>query len=149
MAHTFRTSLRKDETLDATGIEVPPAVVEALGGSKRPAVVVTIGDYAYRSTVATMGGLFLIPFAKEHRERTGLGPGADIEVTVELDTQPRTVDVPDDLALALAATPGCRDAFDRLAPSMRKEHVRQVESAKAPETRARRIARIVSGLTPG
>lgn len=146
MPHTFRTALLKDDTLDATGIEVPAEVVEALGGSRRPAVVVSIGDYSYRSTVAPMGGRFLIPFAKEHRERTGLGPGDPIEVTLDLDTAPRTVDVPTDLATALDARPGARDAFDRLSYTTRKEHVRQVESAKAAETRERRIARIVEGL---
>lgn len=146
MPHTFRTALLKDDTLDATGIVVPPEVVEALGGTKRPAVTVTIGDYSYRSTVASMGGQYMLPFAKEHRERTGLGPGDALEVTLELDTAPRTVEAPADLAAALAARPGARDAFDRLSYSIRKEHVRQVESAKAPETRERRISRIIEGL---
>jgi hypothetical protein len=143
---TFRTRLLKDDTLDATGIVVPPEAMGALGGSRRPAVTVTIGDYAYRSTVAPMGGQHLIPFAKEHRARTGLGPGDEVEVTLELDTAPRTVEVPTDLAAALAATPGAREAFDRLSYTLRKEHVRQVETAKAAETRERRIAKVVAGL---
>jgi len=146
MGVTFRTTLLKDDTLDATGIVVPAEVVAALGGSKRPAVSVVIGDYTYRSTVASMGGMFLIPFAQEHRARTGLGPGAAIEVTLELDTAPRTVDVPADLAAALDARPGARDAFDRLSYSARKEHVRQVETAKAADTRSRRIERIIDAL---
>jgi hypothetical protein len=146
MAETFTTALLKDDTLDATGIEVPSEVIERLGGSMRPAVVVIIGDYRYRSTVASTGGRSLIPFAKEHRERTGVGPGQVIEVTLELDTAPRIVEVPADLAAALAARPGARDAFDRLAYSLRKEHVRQVETAKAAETRERRIGRIVESL---
>jgi len=146
MARTFRTTLLKDDTLDATGIVVPDEVVEGLGGSRRPAVVVTVGGYSYRSTVASMGGRFLIPFAKEHRDRTGIAPGQAIEVTLELDTAPRTVDVPADLAAALAARPGAREAFDRLSYSVRKEHVRQVETAKAADTRERRIARILDGL---
>jgi hypothetical protein len=146
MGVTFRTTLLKDDTLDATGIVAPPEVVTALGGSKRPAVTVTIGDYTYRSTVAPYGGSYLIPFAKVHREASGLGPGAAIEVTLELDTAPRTVDVPADLATALAAKPGAREAFDRLSFTTRKEHVRQVETAKAAETRARRIDRILESL---
>lgn len=146
MPHTFRTTLLKDDTLDATGIVVPPEVVEALGGSKRPAVLVAVGGHTYRSTIASMGGRYMLPFAREHRERTGLGPGDPIEVALELDTAPRTVEVPADLATALAARPGVRDAFDRLSYSVRKEHVRQVETAKAAETRERRIARIVDGL---
>ena len=146
MGITFPTTLLKDDTLDATGIVVPPEVVTALGGSRRPAVSITIGDYSYRSTVASMGGMYLIPFAQEHRARTGLAPGAAIEVTLELDTAPRTVDVPPDLAAALDARPGARESFDRLSYSARKEHVRQVETAKAAETRARRIERILDSL---
>jgi hypothetical protein len=146
MGVTFRTTLLKDDTLDATGIEVPPELVTALGGSKRPAVTVTIGDHSYRSTVAPYGGRYLIPFAKEHRAATGLGPGAPIEVTLELDTAPRTVEVPADLAAALDARPGAREAFDRLSYTVRKEHARQVETAKAAETRARRIERILDSL---
>ena len=146
MGVTFPTTLLKDDTLDATGIVVPPAVITALGGSKRPAVTVTIGDYSYRSTVASMGGMFLIPFAQEHRARTGLAPGEAIEVTLELDTAPRTVEVPPDLAAALDARPGAREVFDGLSYSARKEHVRQVETAKAAETRARRIERILESL---
>jgi hypothetical protein len=146
MAITFAATLLKDDTLDATGIVVPPDVIDSLGGSRRPAVTVTIGDYSYRSTVAPMGGQFLIPFAKEHRTRTGLGPGDTFDVTLELDTAPRTVEVPADLAAALDARPGARDAFDRLSYSIRKEHVRQVETAKAAETRERRIAKIVDSL---
>jgi hypothetical protein len=146
MARTFRTTLIKDDTLDATGIVVPDEVVEGLGGSRRPAVVVTVEGYSYRSTVASMGGRYLLPFAREHRDRTGIAPGQSIEVSLELDTAPRTVDVPPDLATALDARPGAREAFDRLSYSVRKEHVRQVESAKAAETRERRIARILDGL---
>lgn len=146
MGVTFRTTLLSDDTTDATGIEVPQEVVSALGGSRRPAVTVTIGDYTYQSTVAPYGGRNLIPFAKEHRARSGIAAGDPIEVTLELDTAPRTVEVPQDLAAALASKPGAREAFDRLSYTTRKEHVRQVETAKAAETRARRIDRILEGL---
>lgn len=146
MARTFRTALIKDDTLDATGIEVPEEVVQGLGGSRRPAVVVTIEGYRYRSTVAPYGGRYLIPFAKEHRERSGLAPGQEVEVTLELDTAPRTVAVSAELAAALDAKPGAREAFDRLSYTTRKEHARQVETARAVETRERRIARILDSL---
>ena len=146
MSVTFRTELLKDDTLDATGIEVPPEAVASLGGSKRPAVTVTVDGYSYRSTVAPYGGRYLIPFAKEHRERSGIVPGRVVEVTLELDTAPRTVEVPAELAAALDARSGARAAFDRLSYTTRKEHARQVESAKAPETRQRRIDRILESL---
>jgi hypothetical protein len=146
MKTKFTTTLLKDDTVNATGIIVPQEAVESLGKSKKPAVVVTIGDFSYRSTVAVMGGQFLIPLSQERRAAARLEPGQTFEVTLELDTAPRTVEVPEDLAAALDAAAGTREAFDKLAPSMRKEHVRQVEEAKTQETRERRIARIVEKL---
>ncbi|MCC6614994.1 MAG: DUF1905 domain-containing protein [Anaerolineae bacterium] len=146
MKTTFTTTIQQAEDVNATGIPVPAAAIEALGGKKRPAVIVTIGDFTYRSTVAGYGDVFMIPLSQERRAAAGIRAGDTVEVTLELDTEPRTVDVPDDLAAALAARPGAREAFDKLAPSARKEHVRQVETAKAQETRERRIAKIVDGL---
>ncbi|WP_345800323.1 YdeI/OmpD-associated family protein [Microbacterium sp. AZCO] len=129
-----------------TGIPVPPEVIEALGGGKRPAVLVTVNGYEYRSTVGVMGGQSLIPFSSDKRAATGITGGDAITVDLELDTAPRTVEVPDDLAAALAAA-GLRDGFDQLSPSQRKAHVTSVESAKAPETRARRVDAVVAKLS--
>ncbi|WP_243074372.1 YdeI/OmpD-associated family protein [Microbacterium sp. SS28] len=129
-----------------TGIEVPPEVIEALAGGKRPAVAVTVNGFEYRSTVGVMGGKSLIPFSSDKRAATGIGGGDAITVDVELDTAPRTVDVPDDLAAALAGA-GLREAFDALSPSSRKAHVTSVESAKAAETRARRVDAVVAKLS--
>lgn len=128
-----------------TGIEVPGDVLAALGGGKRPAVAVTVNDYSYRSTVGVMNGRSLIPFSSDKRAATGIGGGDAITVDVELDTAPREVVVPADLSQALDAA-GRRDAFDALAPSQRKAHVTNVEAAKAPETRERRVAAIVAKL---
>lgn len=128
-----------------TGIEVPPEVVEGLGAGKRPAVTVMVNGFEYRSTVAVMGGRYLIPFSSDKRAASGIGGGDALTVDLELDTAPRTVDVPEDLASALADA-GARAAFDALAPSARKAHVTGVEGAKAAETRARRIAAIVAKL---
>jgi len=149
MTITFTTTITKDDEKDATGIPVPADVVAALGPKKRPPVVVTLKGYSYRSTVAPYGDVFMLPLAKEHRAAAGVSAGDQVEVTLALDTAPRTVDVPDDLAAALAAKPGAREAFDALSYSARKEHVRQVETAKAPETRARRIASIVAKVSSG
>jgi hypothetical protein len=139
----FKVTLRKAEAMDAMGIEVPPAVVEKLGQGKRPKVTVTLNGYTYRSTVAVMGGKFLLPLAKVHREACGVKDSAKVEVTLELDTAPREVDVPKDLAAALKKA-GLRAAFDALAFTHRKEHVRAIEEAKAPETRTRRIEKAVA-----
>lgn len=129
-----------------TGIEVPPEVLEALGGGKRPAVAVVVNGFAYRSTVATMGGRHLISFSSDKRAASGIQGGDAITVELTLDTAPRTVEVPQDLASALAET-GVREAFDALAPSAKKAHVVNVEGAKAAETRARRVAAIVAKLS--
>lgn len=129
-----------------TGIEVPPDVIEALGGGTRPPVNVSVNGFEYRSTVGVMGGKSLIPFSSDKRAATGIGGGDAITVEVTLDTEPRTVDVPDDLAAALASA-GLRDAFDRLSPSHQKAHVTSVESAKAADTRARRVEAVVAKLS--
>lgn len=146
MAITFKTVLHKDDSLNATGIEVPADVITALNKGKKPPVKVTVNGFTYQSTVAVMGGAYMIPLSQERRAAAGVEAGEEIEVTLELDTEPRTVEVPDDLAAALAAKPGARQAFDKLSYSARKEHVRQVESAKAAETRTRRITSIVEKL---
>jgi hypothetical protein len=130
----------------ATGMAVPPEVVESLGGGKKPAVSVTVGGHTYRSSIASMGGRYLIPLSAERRAAAGVAAGDQVEVEVELDTAPREVDVPDDLAAALDAQPGLRERFDALAFSHRKEHVRAVESAKAEATRTRRVAAVVTAL---
>ena len=129
-----------------TGIEVPDEVVEQLGAGKRPPVIVTVNRFTYRSTVAVMGGRNLISFSSDKRAATGLAGGDAIEVTLELDTEPRTVEVPPELAAALDAA-GARAALDALAPSKKKAHVVAVEGAKAAETRERRITAIVAGLS--
>lgn len=146
MSETFTTAVLKDAEKDATGIEIPEEVIAALGKGKKPPVKVTLNGYTYRTTVAVMGGKFLIPLSAEHRNAAGVQGGDVVEVTLELDTEPRTVTVPDDLAQALSEA-GATAAFDALAYSARKEHVRQVESAKALETRNRRIAKIVANLS--
>ena len=132
-----------------TGIEVPPEVVESFGAGKRPPVVVTVNGFEYRSTIAPMGGMFLIPYSSDKRAATGIRGGDPIVVDHELDTAPRTVDVPDDMAAALDATPGARVAWERLSPSHKKAHVTAIEGTKAAETRQRRIAKAIEALTGG
>jgi hypothetical protein len=128
----------------ATGIHVPDEVVAALGSSRRPPVRVTLGQHTYRTTVASMRGRFLVPVSAAVREAAGVAAGDELDVEIELDTAPREVTVPGDLAAALAGCPGARARFDRLAYSHRKEHVRAIEDAKTDATRQRRIAKTVA-----
>jgi bifunctional DNA-binding transcriptional regulator/antitoxin component of YhaV-PrlF toxin-antitoxin module len=130
----------------ATGIEVPAEIVTALGAGKRPAVRVTINDYTYRSTVAPMAGSFMLPVSAEVRQGAGISAGDEVEVEVELDTAPREVDVPPDLALALDREPDARRAFDALSYSNKRRHVLSIEEAKTAETRERRVAKAVAEL---
>jgi hypothetical protein len=133
------------QTGNNTGIEVPAEVLEALGGGRRPAVRVTLGDYSFASTVGAMGGRSLIPFSAEKRRLTGIGGGDALQVDIELDTSSREMPVPADLAGALESAAVTAD-FAALAPSARKAHIVSVDGAKAEATRARRIDGIVQKL---
>ncbi|NEB04111.1 DUF1905 domain-containing protein [Streptomyces sp. SID13726] len=143
----MRFSTKMFRTGNNTGVPVPPEVVEALGGGKRAAVNVTVNGYAYRSTIASMGGQFLIPFSADKRRESGIAGGDDIDVELTLDTAPRTVEPPADLAAAMAAVPGAEEAFRALAPSRQKAHVTSVDDARTDATRRRRIDKVISELT--
>ena len=146
MKTTFTTTVTQEEGMNDTALPIPAEAVATLDSGKRPKVKVSFNGYTYRSTVAAYGDVFMLPLSKEHREAAGVQAGDEVEVMLELDTEPRTVEVPDDLAMALEEG-GVTAVFDALAPSKRKEHVRQVTSAKAPETRQRRIDKIIVTLT--
>ena len=133
----------------ATGLVVPPEVVEALGAGKKPAVTVTVGGHTYRSTVALRGGQFMIPLSAENRTAAGVAAGDALEVDVELDTEPRVVEVPADLAAALDADPGARSRFDAMSYSHQLQHVLAVDAAKTAPTRERRVAAVVTAMHEG
>jgi hypothetical protein len=141
------TILQGDKT--ATGIRVPDEVVAALGSGKRPAVSVTINGFTYRSTIAVMGGAFMVGVSAENRAGAGVAGGDEVDVDIELDTAPREVTVPDDFAAALDAEPTARRTFDGLSYSNKSWHVLQVTGAKTDETRQRRIAKSVEALRDG
>lgn len=130
----------------ATGIAVPPEVVAALGPSKRPPVVVTINGHTYRSSVASMGGRFLLPVSAEHRASAGVAAGDWVDVDIELDTQPREVTVPPDLAEALEQDEAARSRFESLAYSHQLRHVLAIEGARSAATRQRRVEAAVAML---
>ena len=133
----------------ATGIEVPAAVVTKLGSSKKPAVRVTIKGYTYRSTIATMGGRFMLPISAQVREAAGVAARDQVDVDVDLDTAPRVVTVPPDFSRALTREPAAKRFFEGLSFSNKQRIVIAIEAAKAPETRQRRIAKSVSSLREG
>lgn len=133
----------------ATGFEVPPDVVEALGAGRRPPVRVTINGYTYRNTVAVMGGVYMLGVSAEHRAAAGVSAGDDLEVTLELDTDPREVTVPADLAAALDGDDAAKRTWEGLSFSNRRFHVESIEGARTDETRQRRIAKSIGLLREG
>jgi hypothetical protein len=142
----FRTTLLQSGKT-ATGIEVPADVVEALGAGKRPPVRVTInGRHTYRSTVAVMGGAYMVGVSAENRAAANVAGGDEIDVRLELDDAPREVEVPAALAAALKGDATARAAFEALSPSKKKWHTLSVEGAKTEETRARRVAKSLALL---
>jgi hypothetical protein len=133
----------------ATGIQVPDEVVEQLGAGKRPPVRVTIGEYTYRTTVAPMGGQFWIPVSAENRTGAGIVAGDELDVHIEVDSEPRSVVVPPDLAAALEAQPVAKAVFEKLSYSNQRLHVLSVEDAKTAETRQRRVDKVMATLGAG
>jgi bifunctional DNA-binding transcriptional regulator/antitoxin component of YhaV-PrlF toxin-antitoxin module len=133
----------------AAGIRVPNEVVVALGPSRKPAVRATINRFTYRTSVASMGGVFMLGIPPEFRSGAGVAPGDEVEVDLELDTQPREVSVPADLALALRNDAAAQRTFDALSYSNKRRLVIPIEDAKAADTRERRIARTVAMLHEG
>jgi hypothetical protein len=129
------------------GIPVPDEVVLSFGVGRRVPVVVTVdGGYRYRTTISPMGGRFLVSFNAETRAATGRGAGDEIEVALEHDTEPRTVEMPEALVTALADDPEAAAAWARLAPSHQKEHARAIADARGEDTRARRVAKAIDLL---
>lgn len=133
----------------ATGIAVPEDVLAGLGAGRRPAVRVTLNGHTCRTSIGSMGGRSLLPVSAEVRATAGVAAGQDVDVDVELDTEPREGAVPPDLAEALAADGAARRAFDGLTYSNRRRLVLAIEQAKAAETRRRRVTQTVDRLREG
>jgi hypothetical protein len=144
----FRTTLLSNGRT-ATGIQVPDEVVEALGSGRKPAVRVTIAGHTYRSTVASRGDRYLVGVSAENRERAGVAAGDEIDVDVELDTEPREVAVPPDLMAAFARDRRAAGFFDTLTPSQKQWYVLPIEQAKAAATRERRVNKALAMLREG
>jgi hypothetical protein len=133
----------------ATGLPVPAEVVDGLGAGRRPPVHVRIGGHHYRTTIASRGGVYLLSLSAENRAAAGVAAGEEVEVDVELDTEPRKVTVPADLAAALDGDDAARRAFERLSYSHQLRHVLAIEEAKTPETRRRRVEKALEMLRSG
>jgi hypothetical protein len=132
----------------AAGIEVPAKVVAALGSSKRPPVRATINGYTYRSTVAVMGGKFMLGVSNEVRQNAGVAAGDTVDIDLELDTQTREVALPADFAAALNRDTKAKKLFDGLSYSAKLRLVTPID-VKNPDVRKERIAKTVKQLSEG
>lgn len=132
-----------------TGIVVPDELIERLGAGRRPGVVVNLNGYEYRNTVGVMGGKHMVSVSATVRDETGLKGGDPVHVKLTVAETPREVDVPDDLADALSAEPGAAAFFAKLPNSLQRYHVDNINGAKTPETRQRRVERALSLFREG
>jgi Bacteriocin-protection, YdeI or OmpD-Associated/Domain of unknown function (DUF1905) len=153
-AQAERNSMRFRETIllggkTATGIPIPEDILDGLGGGKRPAVSVTINGHTYRTTVGYADGRPMIPVSAENREAAKVAAGDEVEVEIELDTTPREVSLPADFAAALERDPAAKHTFDGLSYSLKNYHAQQIEGAKTPETRQRRLEKAIATLHEG
>ena len=144
---TFETTVTA--TGNNTGIIVPDTLVADLGAGKRPPVLVDVNGYQYRSTVGVMGGKHMISISAAVRKDTGLHGGDPVRVTLTVADSPRQVDVPDDLAAALAADQTAAAFFATLSNSMQRFHIDNVAAAKTAETRQRRIEKAIALFRDG
>jgi hypothetical protein len=127
-------------------VEVPDEIVRALGGRGRTPVKATFNGIAYRGSIVKMGGIHMLGVLKSVMAEAGVETGDRLDVTVELDTAQRTVDIPRDLAAAFVEHLKAREAWERLSFTHRREHAEAIAGAKKPETRTRRLQRAIEQL---
>jgi hypothetical protein len=132
---------------NATGVDVPVAVLDALAGGKRPLVSIEINGHAWRSRIMPKDGRLLIGISAANRAAAGIASGDKVKVTVALDNEPRDVEIPKDLIKALATRRGAREAFDRVPYGLRRKYVTDIENAKTAATRERRISKLIDTLS--
>lgn len=142
----FTTIVQFGPTPNITGIEVPAGIVDQLG-SKKPPVVVTVNGFSYRSTVASMGGRFMVGLSKERREAAGVAGGDEVEVDIELDTAKREFDLGAEGHAALEADAVAKAAWEKLSYSAQQRLGLPVSNAKTDATRDRNIQKLLAALT--
>jgi hypothetical protein len=133
----------------ATGITIPPEIVESFGAGKKPPVKITINGYTYRNTIAVMGGVFMVSISAGHRKGANVNGGDKIEVDIELDTEQRVVEVPEVFQKALNKNAAAKKNFEQLSNSKKKWLTIPITEAKTEETKMRRIEKTIALLKEG
>lgn len=144
----FRAIIKQHEGLNAAYIE-PPFDVSGVFGSKRVKVKATFDGVEYRGSVVNMGGCYMLGLTQEIRSKIGKGFGDDVFVTLEKDTDERTVEVPEDFAAAMNNDETAVSTFKSFSFTAQKEYVTWITSAKRETTRSERIIKAVSLLSEG
>jgi hypothetical protein len=132
-----------------TGINVPEKIIENLGAGKKPPVRITLNKYTYQSTVAVMGGKYMVSLSAENRKNSKVAGGDDVEITIELDSEPRTVELPPEFEKALSKNASAKKKYEALSISKKKWLVLPIKDAKTEETKLRRIEKAISLLKDG
>ena len=142
---TITVRLEKHPSMEATGIKIPFDVEEVFG-SKRVPVKAVVNGAEYRGSIVRMGGEYMLGIPKAFREAAGIKAGDNIVVTLEPDSEVRTITVPPDLARELKKDGALKRAWEKLSFTVRKENARALEDAKQPQTRARRLEKTLAML---
>lgn len=136
MSVTYSTLVIPDG--NHASIAIPDEVLAELGANRRAALRITINGHTYESTATAVNGECRVVFPSANRAAAGATGGDTVDVTLELITGYREVELHPEFAAALKDA-RLRDDFDRLAYSHRKEYARAIADAKADDTRQRRI----------
>ena len=142
---SFRTTLVPRGPAAAVVLD-DDQVAELGQGKKRFPIAATVNGYTWRTSVARMGGEFLVGLNREVRAGAGVEAGDEVDIVLALDEAPREVEVPAELAAALADDLAAKAAYDGLAFTHRKEYARWIDEAKRDETRERRVAQALEML---
>ena len=145
MGISFRTRLT-GEGRTASGIIVPEELMAKLGPAKRYPVVVTVGDYSYRNSVSWYKGAFMISMSSDNKAAAGVSGGDEVDVTVEIDTEPRVLEMPDEFAAALTAA-GVLEKFQALSYSKQRTFVEPWAAAKSDATRDNNLAKAIAAVS--
>lgn len=122
-------------------------VFAVFGSRGRIPVLMTVGPHKFRSSLAPMGGCHMMVFNREMRDTTGFKAGNKVHMILERDIQNRQVDVPEDVRAAIEGE-GMGEAYESQSYSHKKEQMQWINEAKKPETRQRRIEKLVKEYLP-
>ena len=139
-----------DSSMDTAYVSIPFDVEKVYGTKGQVKVKAWFDGAPYRGVLANMGtGCHVILVRKDIRAAIGKNVGDTIRVEIERDTEERVVEIPEQLAKALAKNKKAGNFFDSLSYTNRKEYARWISDAKKDETRTKRLEATVEKLLAG